>query len=357
MKYTYENFYDQLSQGIEPVLYYLGNAYWISLYENLCFFIKDNNVDYQVFNNIDDLINNAKIDGKLLSTIWSEIDFSSGVDSEIKINFHFTGYNLNIEEITKEIGIQDPKIIKQEEQAIGWFYTVCAENNVLNIHHKIDEFLMKMVGKEDSINFLTEKHKDSILTLAIIGNPFSYATQFYLPPEFITFAKKINTNICFESNFNNRYDLVKIPKINGELISEIWPNIIIYPGIGSKIKIVLRFKGINLNMEYITKEMKLQNLKIIKRGEQAAEWIYIFNSKYLHFNIDKMMEDFLYKMKKRIDIIIMLKKEYKNMKVDLIILGDIFDNATCFSIPVNFINFAKKINAPISFDKNLIKYI
>jgi hypothetical protein len=146
-------------------------------------------------------------------------------------------------------------------------------------------------------------------------------------------------------------------KIDGKLISEIWPGIFMHPDIGPEIKIVLKFFGTNLNIEEITKEMKMEPTKIMEYEDQPIGWIYIFTSKDRRFDVSDIMEDFIYKMRNKTDTIVKLREKYTEIDVILVIAGNLYDNTTFFKLPINFVNFAHKINTPILFDQSLVNCV
>ena len=202
--------YDCLREQLilEPVLYYQGKEYWISYDETRWYFteVGGNGANSKTFVSGDDLLDNATIDGKLLSEIWGDVALIGGsMCSEIKIVLSFSSVNLNFEEITEKMEMQPTKTIKLENPKNEWFsgtwYYIAfikEEDAALTVFEKTAEFAKMMAGKEEVINMLKEKYKDNnIISVALVidGNPFINTTNFVLSPDFCAFAHKINTPI------------------------------------------------------------------------------------------------------------------------------------------------------------------
>ncbi|GHU39343.1 hypothetical protein FACS1894105_14020 [Clostridia bacterium] len=164
------------------------------------------------------MLDNAKIDGILLSEIWNEVALLGGpMCSDVKIILCLSQVNLNFDEITDAIGIQPTKTTKLDgpegfENGLmtkGWYSgSWCyiafkkEEDDVLSIYEKTHEFAKIMAGKEEAIIMLKEKYKSGNIlsvSLSIEGNPFINTTMFAISEDFIAFANKINSYIHFNT--------------------------------------------------------------------------------------------------------------------------------------------------------------
>jgi len=204
MKNNYDYLRRELTHGMEPVLYYHGREYWISYDETKWYFMElgGEGSNSQKFDSGDDLLDNAKIDGKLLSEIWGDVILLGGsVASEVKIILILSGNNLDFDEITEKMGIQPTKttetrIPETEFCFCEWYYIAFTkdEDKALSIGEKTAEFARIMAGKEEAVNMLKSGGMVRV-ALMIDGNPFINTANFVLSPDFCVFAHKINTPI------------------------------------------------------------------------------------------------------------------------------------------------------------------
>lgn len=210
----YDDFRENLLQtNDEPTINYFGKTYYFSYTTTECYFNGEGDEESQVFNNYNELLDNAKIDGKLLSEVWDDVALSEG--SEIKILFILNGiYNI-FDEITYKIGIQPTKIIRHgdtgnEDYPGEWVYIAFDkdEDKYIDVYTKTDMFADLMVGKEDIINQIHKESIENLRTITpyilIVGDLYGYKKHFNLSPKFLNLAKNINANILFYKQWNKK---------------------------------------------------------------------------------------------------------------------------------------------------------
>lgn len=210
----YDDFRENLLQtNDEPTLNYYGKTYYFSYTATECYFNGQSDEESQVFNNYNELLDNAKIDGKLLSEVQDNVALSEG--SEIKILFILNGiYNI-FDEITYKIGIQPTKIIRHgdtgnEDYPGEWVYIAFDkdEDKYIDVYTKTDMFADLMVGKEDIINQIHKESIENLRTITpyilIVGDLYGYKKYFNLSPKFLNLAKNINVNILFYKQWNKK---------------------------------------------------------------------------------------------------------------------------------------------------------
>lgn len=215
------NRYDRFCEKLlflndEPNLYYRDKEYCISYNEDGWYFTRVADSYSQTFKDGEELIENATIDGKLLSEIFDDVIVVGGCApsySEIKIIFSLSGNNIDFDEVTKKMGMQPTKIKKLDSSRDGyvtceWYYIAFAneEDNVFSVSEKMYKFAKTMECKVEAINMLTKNIDNNHplrTSLCIVGDPFSKGTEFYLPTNFIMFAHNINTPISFYKDWGH----------------------------------------------------------------------------------------------------------------------------------------------------------
>ncbi|GAA0180837.1 hypothetical protein SH2C18_34630 [Clostridium sediminicola] len=75
MKYTYSDLVEDLELGQEIEFKYSGDRYSISANISGWYLTKYGEVEYQSFKDIDDLLQNARINSMSLKDIWNETTF------------------------------------------------------------------------------------------------------------------------------------------------------------------------------------------------------------------------------------------------------------------------------------------
>ena|GEM_PF-2638383 len=203
MRQTFENLRYDLSIGIEPVLNYFGRLYYLSFDENYWYFIGEDSSDIQTFADHEELLTNAKIDGKLLSEVWEDVARSMG--SDIIITFKLISQKLNFDEVTEALQLQ-PTETTATDYYREWIYTMF-DNDVdydLPVHDKTFEFANLFTEKIEAINKIV---KNPVVIdgftygvtayIDIIGDPLKYEKYFSLTKNFLEFALATNIQIIF----------------------------------------------------------------------------------------------------------------------------------------------------------------
>lgn len=80
MKFTYDYFQKLLAYNLDLNLFYCDKEYYVRYKKDSWRFTEANSLDFQTFNDCNEFVETAQINGKLLSEIWDDVIISKGYD-------------------------------------------------------------------------------------------------------------------------------------------------------------------------------------------------------------------------------------------------------------------------------------